>query len=431
MGKKKRKNGLVEKFGARESNGAFDEDVAVGYKNQTMNEITRSTTNDLYFGNDFFKRIVNELPEDSMKKGFILKFSPNNEVLSTKIQNEFNFLELDNYLIEFLQMGRKDGFSALLPILKTKVLTSTDEVLELENIAEIRDFNIIKRDDVSRIERYTDITQENYGQIEFVYIKNKNGIEIKYHRSWLLIFETGITTSNPYQNKLHESIFSGLYDALQVNYNVSWSIGQYAFASYLKYIKIGDQKVLDKIRDEKSRDAYKAKKENEINTSSTLFFGKDDEIGALNLSGGTNFESLQKASFNDIATRVGIPVSKLMGASSGALASAKEDVNRYIEIVEKFQNVTVKDFIRRLIKMILSAKNINQKDFDIEFNSIRTKEKTDEKIEAETEKIKAETKKINIEALIALNKELNDENIANVLKQIAQGLKEELLGEIE
>lgn len=42
-------------------NGAFDEDVQVGYRNQKVERISDNIIDDLYYGNTFFKRIVDEL----------------------------------------------------------------------------------------------------------------------------------------------------------------------------------------------------------------------------------------------------------------------------------------------------------------------------------------------------------------------------------
>ena len=435
----RRENGFttdIEKRGQDKSVGAFDTDVQIEYKNLRVEELTQDVVNNLYYGNDFFKRIVDEIPSDSLKKGFDIKFSPENEALSKTILDMFGSAELDNYLIEFIQMGRKDGFSALLPIIKVNGDLRTDQPLELNRINQILDFNVVQRADVSSIERNNDITKPFYNDIEYVNIKNKNGISIKYHRSWLLIFETGI---NPFSvgmaNQMHLSMYAGLYDGLQTNYNIGWSTGQYAFASFLKVLKMGVQEELNKIRDSNKFDSYRAKKEAEINSSTLAIIGANDTLQSVNLSGNTDFEALQKVNLNDIATRLGIPVSKLMGASAGALASAEQDSDRYIEVIEQYQNVVVKDFLRKVINMLLAVNKKFDMDYQIEFYSIKPR---DEKKEAETEKLKSENKKIKAEAmkikmetLINANKDLNDTSIAEFIKTMADRLKESILEDFE
>lgn len=413
--------------------GAFDEDVQVGYRNQKVERISDNIIDDLYYGNSFFKRIIDEIPSDSLKKGFKIDFAKDNEKISDEVYSKFLSLELDNYLIEFIQHGRKDGFSALLPICKVNGNMKTDEELLLPRLNEILDFNIIKKSDISQIERNNDITKPFYGNIEYIYIKKSDGSIVKYHHSWLLIFETGITTDKNNLNQMHQSIYTGLFDALQVNYNIGWSTGQYAFASFCKVLQIGDQNELNKIR-KNGLNNYIQKKEMEVNSSTLAVIGENDKLESINLSGNTDFESLQKVSLNDIATRLGIPVSKLMGASAGALASAEQDAERYIEVVEQYQNVTVKDFIRKVINMILATMKRYNSEYEVIFNSIKVKdekkEAEKEKLEAEKEKIKAESLKTNVETLIALNQELKDDSITNILKNLAEKLKDSILEDL-
>lgn len=428
----RRENSFTTKVEKR--SGAFDEDVQVGYRNQKVDIFSQDIINDLYYGNEFFKRIINEMPSDSLKKGFEIEFSPKNEVLSKKVVDTFNNLELDNYLIEFMQHGRKDGFCALLPICLVNGDLKTDEELFLPRLNKILDFNIIKKSDISRIERNKDITKPFYGNIEFVYIKKNDGSIVKYHHSWLLIFETGITTTRNIMDEMHHSFYTGLFDGLQVNYNIGWSAGQYAFASFCKFLQIGDQTELDKIR-KNGLDNYTKKKEMEINSSTLLVAGINDKLSSINLSANTDFESLQKVSLNDLATRLGIPASKLMGASAGALASAEQDSERYLEVVEQYQNVIVKDFLKKVINMILATDNKYNLKFEIDFNSIKVKDEKKhaetEKLESEKDKIKAETRKIDIETLITLNKEINDSSITETLKKLANKLKDSLLEDLD
>ncbi|MGL4652614.1 anti-CBASS protein Acb1 family protein [Cetobacterium sp.] len=416
------------------STGAFDEDVQVGYKNQRATRYSSDIVNDLYYGNDFFKRIVDEIPSDSLKKGFEIKFSPEDENLSKKIMDLFVNFELDNYLVDFMQSGRKDGFSALLPICKVKGDLATDEVLDLRRLDSIIDFNVIKREDVLRVERNKDSTKPFYREIEYVYIKKHNDVAIKYHRSWLLIFETGTTLNRNVTDTMHETMYTGLLDALQVYYNVMHSTGQYAFASFCKHLQIGDQTVLNKIKND-GLDAYTQKKAMQIDSTSLLVTGTEDKLSSVNLGANTDFESLQKVSINDIAMRVGIPVSKLMGASAGALASAEQDSDKYIEVVEQFQDVIVKDFLRKVINMILAITGNYDKKYDIEFNSIKAKDKKKEaeenKLEAEKDKIKAEALKIKMETLISMNKELNDSSISEAIKKLANKLKDSILEDLD
>ncbi|WP_418964061.1 hypothetical protein, partial [Cetobacterium sp.] len=68
------------------------------------------------------------------------------------------------------------------------------------------------------------------------------------------------------------------------------------------------------------------------------------------------------------------------------------------------------------------------------FNSIKVKdekkEAEKEKLKAEKEKIKSESLKINVETLIALNQELKDDSMTNILKKLAEKLKDSILEDL-
>lgn len=429
-----RRSKKINDFQRREessSQGAFDEDLQIGYKNLTHQQALENQVDNLYYGNMFFRRIIDEIPADSMKKGFEVEFYPKNETLSEKLISQFEYLQLDNYIVELMQRGRKDGFSALVPII-TGFNLKTDVPLELKNVGKILDFNTVYKSDVVRIDRQLDITKPKFSEIEYVYVRNPSGNVVKYHSSWLIIFETGIR-ANRNTHDMCWSLYSGLIDGLEVNYNINWSSGQYAFSTFAKVLKIGSQQEFDKIKNLGLSD-YKKKKEMEINSSTLAVIGSSDTLESVNLGGNADFENIQKVNLNDLACRIGIPVSKLMGASSGALASAEQDADKYVEVVEQFQSDIVKDLLIKLLDLILASMNIYDSHYEIEFNSIKVKDSKKEaeidKMESESNKIKAEAFKIKLESIITANKELNDETVAGIIKSLVDKLKNELLEDL-
>ncbi|MEG0137349.1 MAG: DUF1073 domain-containing protein, partial [Cetobacterium sp.] len=155
----KRENSFTKRVdNAISDSGAFDRDVQIDYRNLKAEVLDQATINNLYAGNSLFKRIIDEIPGDSLKKGFEIEFSPENETLQGELEDMFDSYELDNYLIEFLQKGRKDGFCALLPIVVGNSLV-TSQPLDFSNVSQILDFNIIPKERVVKIERNIDITK--------------------------------------------------------------------------------------------------------------------------------------------------------------------------------------------------------------------------------------------------------------------------------
>lgn len=212
---------------------------------------------------------------------------------------------------------------------------------------------------------------------------------------------------------------------LIVKDNGIWSVGQLAYAMLLKKLKIGDQTKLDSILNRIGKDKYQVKKEMEINTSTLITLGKDDDLQAVGFTQGLNIKDLKDYIYNELSAALGIPMSKLVGSSQGALASAKEDSNRWYEYIETFQKDNLDEILRKVIKLLYAEQKKYDIEFELEFNSIRA---VDEKEKAEIGKIEAETLKINVEALIQMQKMIEGFEID---KATLESLKDSLLNKIK
>jgi phage-related protein (TIGR01555 family) len=374
----------------------------------------------------FCKRILREIAGASLKSGFIVKSG--NEELDLKVMKRFTELECSDYIVELLINGLKDGICFMFPIIEGPNL-ETGKELDLRKINRIRDINLFYARDINQIQRQMDKTIERYGECKNIDFKNSYGKvqNVKIDSSWIITYEPypRVDKYTPLSSEYGDSFYKALWDLLIVKDNGIWSVGQLAYAMLLKKLKIGDQTKLDSILNRIGKDKYQVKKEMEINSSTLITLGANDDLQSVGFTQGLNIKDLKDYIYNELSAALGIPMSKLVGSSQGALASAKEDSNRWYEYIEAFQKDNLDEILRKVIKLLYAEQKKYDIEFELEFNSIRA---VDEKEKAEIGKIEAETLKINVEALIQMQKMIEGFEID---KATLESLKDSLLNKIK
>ncbi len=388
--------------------------------------ITQKEIDILYWGQGFAKRILNDIASSSIKSGF--KINSGKKDIDEKVMKRFKELECSDYLMRLLEYGLKDGIAFMFPILEGLPLV-TGEPLELKKIRKIRDFNIFYARDIITIERQMDKMGEQYGTCKNVQFRNQFGkvSTVKIDSSWLTGYEPYPRVDRYTSNSIQygDSFYKRLWDLLIIKDSGIWSAGQMAYAALLKILKIGDQTKLDSVLNRIGKDKYRAKKEMEINSSTLLVTGKDDELEVPNMSQGIDWDKLKNYIYSEISIDTGIPMSRLTGSAQGALASAKEDSKKWYEYIENFQQDNLDEILRNILKLLYAELKVYDAEFELEFNSIRS---VDEKEKAEIEKIEAEALKITVEALVQTEKMIEGFEID---KATLESLKDSLLDKIK
>ena len=391
--------------------------------------LTQQQIDVLYNDNAFCKRLIRDIAKDSIKSGFKVMTGDTED---EEIMKRWEELELSDYVVDLLTYGQKDGIAFLYPVLEGTKL-ETGEELNLNSVNKILDFNLFYARDLNTMNRQLDKVKPMYGYISSCEFKNTYGevTNLKIDGSWLTEYEPYKRDDkfNKTGKEYGDSFYKGIWDLLVVKDNGIWSVGQLAYAMLLKVLKIGDQNQLNNIINEMGKDKYQKKRELEINTSTLSIIGKDDSIEGVNFTSGLNIKDLKEYIYEEISMATSIPLSKLKGAASGALASSTEDSKRWYEYVEGFQSDDLDQIIRQLIKLLYAEKGKYDQDFKIVFNSIRT---VDKKEAAEIGKLEAEQLKILGETLVNLNNNVKDNDIATLLEDFKGKLSDKfanLLGD--
>ena len=380
----------------------------------------------VYFDYGFNKRLIEEIAGDSLKASF--KVLTGDEELDQKLMKRVEELEIKDYLVDLLKYGLKDGIAFMFPILKGYNL-ETGQKLEDKKIDKIVGFNIFEARDIISLDRQMDKLLAKYGTIKLAEFKNPYGTpsSVKIDSSWLTIYEP-IARYDRYTSSSIEygdSFLKSLWDSLTIKDNAAWSVGQVAYTLLLKVLKIGSQDVLNKI---KQKSNFRTKKEMELNSSTLAIIGKDDELELLGNMQGLKITELKDYVFSELSANTGIPVSKLLGSASGALASAEEDSKRWYEYIEKFQTDHLDELIRQVVKLLLAEEKREDIEFKIEFNSLRTMSDLEM---AEYEKLKSETLKNKIDTIINLSRqvegiEISADEFKNIRDELLRDIKADL-----
>ena len=419
----KKANGFMKSNNPNSTKGSIYDPVG-SQTTGTENILTQTQINVLYNDNSFCKRMIKDISKDALKAGFkVIK----GETEDKDIMKRWKELELSDYVIDLMTYGMKDGICFLFPVLEGSNLVTGDE-LDGKSISKIKDFNLFYSDDINILSRRLDKMKPRYGYIESCHFKNTYGDipSVKIDGSWLIEYEPNKRPDKfTKEGKTYgDSFYKGIWDLLVVKDNGIWSIGQMAYAMLLKVLKIGDQNALNKILTEVGKNKYQKMREIEFNSSTLAIIGKDDSIDGINFTQGMNIKDLKDYIYEELSMATGIPLSKLKGTSTGALASATEDSIRWYEYVEGFQTKDLDEAIRKIIKMLYAEKNDYKPDFRIEFNSIRTVE---DKEAAEIKKLEAEELKLLGDTLVNLNNSIKDDEMAATLKSVRDRLKDKFI----
>lgn len=379
-----------------------------------------------FYDYGFNKRLIEEIAGDSLKAGF--KVISGNDDLDQKIMKRIEELEIKDYLVDLLKYGLKDGIAFMFPILKGYNL-ETGQKLEIRKIDKIVGFNIFEARDIISLNRQMDKLLAKYGAIKLAEFKNPYGnpSSVKIDSSWLTIYEPILRYDKYTSSSIEygDSFLKSLWDSLTIKDNAAWSVGQIAYTLLLKVLKVGSQDNLNKI---KQKSNFRTKKEMEINSSTLAIIGKDDELELIGNMQGLKISELKDYIFSELSANTGIPVSKLLGSASGALASAEEDSKRWYEYIEKFQTDHLDELIRQVVKLLYAEVEQPEIEFKIEFNSIRVMTDLEK---AEYEKVKAETLKSKVDTIINLTRqvegiEMSADEFKNIRDELLKDIKADL-----
>ncbi|MDR2879080.1 MAG: DUF1073 domain-containing protein [Fusobacteriales bacterium] len=430
MAKKKRSRNMRVENKHEKYNTSFRSTARNSTKGTAFDTLNRQVAvkrelNDKYIdnllsSNELAKNLLTAPIEDSLKNGFELTFLRNNtEDINLRDQvfakmDELNFIEK---LKELLVETRKRGYALFYYIYNDG--DNTTGAIPNAN-SEIIGINILTKQDISEIKLEQSKLSQNFGEIKSLKVSNKKDeyiietVEINSAR-------VELAYQNRTKDKIGTTIFNQLIDRIVIQDTTEWSIGQLIYRAVFLQMKT-DESTLNNIKK-----TGIAQKENEINTSTVAFIGKDDDISAVNSTAGLDPEKYLNSAATILSMHTNIPKQRLMGNALGAIAGAEEDAKKYAEYLTRFFNAFAVPIINGFIDKLLNQMRHTDVVYQVYLDSLLEK---DDLKEAQTEEAEAkatnEKLKVIEETIAVMNKVgLNPaaERVKILVEQIKTGEK--------
>lgn len=370
--------------------------------------VTQKVIRNLLISNELANIIVDAPIVDSLKNGIIITpFAENGETdveLQTQLNELFEQYDILKKIIEVRKEARGYGYSVLYPVIvegKAQPFTGNKR----NNLVNILDFNVFKRQDIVKIKSQKDKLQPEYGkvtQIEIINQKDKSenldtydSEVVKIDGSRFFFCKNNpIPENNMFINKnfinIYEddsmeygrSIFKALMDQVVIMDSTEWSIFQLIFRANLLVYKT-DKATLSKI----DEDIGLRTNNKEINAATFFAMGSDDDLKILNTASNIDPMAFIEAAATIISMHTNISKQRLMGNTQGALSGAQEDGKKYAEFLERDFNDNTIEIVYYVIDLFLEYLGKSQVSYKVTLPSLIVQ---DAKTKAETDKITAE-----------------------------------------
>jgi len=179
--------------------------------------MTEGECEDLLDGSDVARKICEDLPQESLREGYEVKFDTLTPELSKQISDEFDRLSFNERLLEAATWARAYGGAAIIPI--------TDNVLELSkpfnpnSVKRIKNLLVLNRFELVYDKLDEDIRSPGFGEPLIYTICPRGGstvTNLRVHVSHIIRFDGAKLTRRHYQknNYWHDSVLNGSRQAI-------------------------------------------------------------------------------------------------------------------------------------------------------------------------------------------------------------------------
>lgn len=358
---------------------------------------------DLYASNSIAKNIIDIIPEDLVRAGWILKCE--NKELKNSIESKWRQLKAKDKFQQLYADCRLygDGFLSIGTVLGNDDSANLSSEIKTDKLKKIPYINTFNTQKVTQLYFNEDMFSDRFGQVEFFGINRESQIsqeilsgttsistEIVHHSR--IIHEQGMRFEG--ETKGH-SLFESLYDVITVMDTSLWSVGQmlydFSFKVYktdaVEGMKQEDKAVLTSMLDYMFRTEALAiiKGDEELKKESTSISGVKDllDYGWDYLSGA-----------------VRMPKTVLKGQESGTITGAQYDVMNYYARISSIQENRLRPQLEYLTRLLMwcseecgPSTDPDSVEWSIEFNPLWS---LDSKTDAEVRKLTAESDQIYI-----------------------------------
>lgn len=355
----------------------------IGFGTESQNEgaeylLTRLTYNyqvlTALFRNSWIVQKGVTIPARDMNK---LGVNISSELDPDKLEKVYKKLDSQNTkMIEGTQWGRLYGGSIGIMLIKDmmnkKVLTKDGkETPVIELPLELEDIDVGSFSGIYIIDRWngvspisteleTDITSYRYGEPKYYTVNLPNKQSVRFHHSWILIFE-GINL--PRIEKQAETwwgmtVLEPVFRELQKRDNTNYSIANLIFQQSIRVFKFKDFKMMTSNGSKAFQEEFALRMEALVkkqgNQTATVIDADDSfEIQNQTYSG---LDSILELFMEDIAGAFNVPMDRMYGRpGKGFSGDDKSSARNYSNFIHNEQEAGLRHNYEKLIKVICKS----------------------------------------------------------------------------
>lgn len=324
---------------------------------------------DLFHSDATVRKIVTKRPDDSLRLGVRVHVpeEAGGHETATAIQDAMDDLDFVQKLRECCYWENLFGGSVLYMALDDGQYSVDSQALPVNREA-IQAVHWVRPIDMTRIrpsmeqaDQDQDETSVTFGQpLIYLIDLQLTGVQVRVHRSRLIIFPGAITTEQERKNRMGWgiSVIDPLYDALQQN-AAAWAAAGNALsnAQYVVYKLRGLQSMFNRTNGEEMAKSRARAMEMAKSMINAVLIDSEDDYIRENPSFGNMPEMLDHLALN-LAGQADMPATVLWGRSpAGMNATGESDIELWYGSCEAYREHKLRPRAQMFVEYLLLAKN--------------------------------------------------------------------------
>lgn len=336
--------------------------------------------NSLYRSHWVVRRIIDTIPADMMKNGYMIlsQMDPDAIRKVTKVEARTHTA---SRILEGLKLGRLYGGAGGIIMLKGQE-DELDQPMDIEEIMPGDYKGLLVLDRWTGIspgsDLVTDMDDPEFGLPDYYEVQSDvMDAGIRVHHSRVIRF---MGRPLPYYEQQAENYWGSseiehVYDELKKRDNVSWNIAMLTFMANLRVFKMEGMGQLMATGSERAlQDLYATVQamNTMMNSNSIQVMGENDSYETHQYTFG-GIADVYDRFMMDVAGAAETPVTKLFGRSpAGMNATGESDMQNYYDTIEEKQESDLRPVYEKLLPvMVMSALGKIPDDLNFDFNAIR------------------------------------------------------------
>ena len=375
-------------------------------------ELSDSLLADMWVGDGLAQRIVSVVPADMLKNWFYIENDTDNAIM-----NKIESLSFEKPLAEALNWKRLFGGSIIvIGIDDGKELSEEVDINRINSVDWVRTFDRTQIA-LTNINFFTELSDKNYGELEFYTVFPIFGQPFNVHRSRVLEFKgipvpARVATTNYWFWGM--SVLQPIWDQVKDMAAAYKNTGSLLYEMKIAIYKVAGlaQKIAAK-QEKQVIDRFSL-----INKFKSMFnavlldasHSEDFKRDSLNLGGIPEILDRYMYWLSAVSS---IPVTKLFGRAPGGLnATGIVDLINYYDTVATEQRTDLKPQLMKLVSYINASKEI-KKTVQVPVVVFNKLQQLTEKEEAEIKKVNADTDHIYLLDDVVSNEEVREARFVN------------------